>query len=97
MLAMHQPRTKANGYTTEKIEERTKGGENNENRNVIKKSLVGGRHQLTDKQIDAFQRYYGKGIRDSIGTDVLTMRLKVMSGFWHAISRNGEGNHHHIH
>ena len=64
---------------------------------VIKKSLVGGRHQLTDKQIDAFQRYYGKAIRDSIGTDVLTMRLKVMSGFWHAISRDGEGNHHHIH
>lgn len=33
---------------------------------VIKKSLVGGRHQLTDKQMDAYQRYYGKVIRDSI-------------------------------
>lgn len=57
--------------------------------------MVGGRHQLTDRQIDAFQRYYGKAIRDSVGTDVLTMKLKVMSGFWHAISRDND--HHHLH
>ena len=64
---------------------------------VIKRSVVSGKHQLTDKQIDAFQRYYGKAIKDSVDTDALTMRLKVMSGFWHAISRDGEGNHHHNH
>lgn len=64
---------------------------------VIKRSVLSGKHQLTDKQIDAFQRYYGKAIRDSVGTNVMTTRLKVMSGFWHAISRDGEGNHHHIH
>lgn len=64
---------------------------------MIKRSLVGGKHQLTDKQIDAYQRYYGKAIRDSVGTDVTTMRLRIMSGFWHSISRDGDGNHHHIH
>ena len=64
---------------------------------MIRKSLVGGKHQLTDKQIDAFQRYYGKAIRDNVGTSVMTMRLKVVSGFWHAISWDGDGNHHHIH
>lgn len=64
---------------------------------VIKKSLVGGKHQLTDKQINAFQSYYGKAIRDSVGTSIMKMKLKIMSGFWHAISRDGDGNHHHIH
>ena len=63
---------------------------------VIKRSAISGKHQLTDKQIDAFQRYYGKAIKDRVGTDVLTMKLKLMSGFWHSISRDGEGNHHHI-
>lgn len=52
---------------------------------------------LQIKQIDAFQRYYGKAIKDSVGTHALTMKLKVMSGFWHAISRDGEGNHHYVH
>lgn len=64
---------------------------------VIKRSLVGGRHQLTDKQTDVFQRYNGKAIGDSIGTDVVTVELRVISGFWHAIFRDGEGTHHHIH
>lgn len=67
---------------------------------MIKKSLIGGKHQLTDKQTDTFQRYYGKAIRDSVGTSVLTMTPEIMSGFWHAISRDGddgEGNHHHNH
>lgn len=50
-----------------------------------------------DKQTDAFPRYYGKAVRNSIGTDVVTMKLTIMSGFWHAISRDGDGNHHHIH
>lgn len=63
---------------------------------VIKRSVLSGKHQLTDKQIDAFQNYYGKAIKDSVGTDVTTMKLKAMSGFWHAISRDGEGNHHHV-
>lgn len=60
---------------------------------VIKRSLVGGRHQLTNKQIDAFQRYYGKAIRDSVGTDSTTMKLKIMSGFWHAISWDDAPHH----
>ena len=64
---------------------------------VIRKSVLGGKHQLTDRQINAFQQYYGKAIRDTIGTNYITMKLKIMSGFWHAISRDGEGNHHHIH
>lgn len=62
---------------------------------IIKRSALGGKHQLTDTQINAFQRYYGKAIKDSIGTDTLTMKLKIMSGFYHAISRDGEGNYHH--
>lgn len=70
--------------------EKTKTGK------IIKKSLVDGSHQLTDKQIDASQRYYGKAVRDSIGTDVITMKLKAMSGVWHAISQDGEGSHHHV-
>lgn len=49
---------------------------------IVKRSAVGGKHQLTDKQIDAFQRYYGKAIRDSVGTDYITMKVKIMSGFW---------------
>lgn len=74
-----------------KVEKTTKTGK------VMKRSLVAGKHQLTDKQIYALQKYYGKAIRDNIGTNVLTIKLKIMSGFWHAISQDGDGNHHHIH
>lgn len=66
-----------------KEEKTTKSGK------IIKRSLVGGKHQLTDKQIDAYQRYFGKAIRDSVGTNILNMKLKIMSGFWHSISRDG--------
>ena len=85
------------GTRLKKLKDELKEEKTTKTGKVIKKSLVGSRHQLTNKQIDAFQRYYGKAIRDSIGTDVVTMKLKIMSGFWHAISRDGDGNHHHIH
>lgn len=57
------------------------------------RSLVGGKHQLTDNQITAFQKYYGKAIRDTVGTDIITMKKRVLSGFFHAISRDDD--HHH--
>ncbi|MPC23964.1 hypothetical protein E2C01_017033 [Portunus trituberculatus] len=50
---------------------------------------------LTDKQIDAYQRYFGKAIRASVGTNTLTMKLKIMSAFWHSIST--DENPHHVH
>lgn len=54
-----------------------------------------GKHQLTDKQIDAYQRYYGKAIRNSVGTSIPKMRLRIMSTFWHPISRDEDHHHNH--
>lgn len=68
----------------QKAERRTTGGKHN------KRSLVGGKHQLTDKQIEAQQRYFGKAIRDSVATNVITMNLRIMAGFWHSISTDKE-------
>lgn len=39
----------------------------------------------------------GKSSGTAFGTDVVTMKLKMMSGFWHAISHDGDGIHHHVH
>lgn len=30
------------------------------------------------------------------GTSCITVKLKIMAVFWHVISRDGEGNHHHF-
>lgn len=85
------------GTRLRKLKDELKEEKTTKTGKVIKRSLVGGKHQLTDAQINNFQRYYGKAIRDSVGTNFLTMKLKIMSGFWHAISRDGDGNHHHNH
>ena len=85
------------GTRLRKLKDELKEEKTTKTGKTIKRSLVGGKHQLTDKQIDAYQRYFGKAIRDSVGTNVTTMKLKIMTGFWHSISRDGDGNHHHIH
>lgn len=81
------------GTRLRKLKEDLKEERTTKTGKVIKRSLVGGKHQLTDKQIDAYQRYFGKAIRDSEGTNTTTIKWKIMSGFWHSISTD-ENPHH---
>lgn len=69
------------GTRLRKLKEELRRKKTTKTGKVIRRSLVVGKHQLTDKQIDAYQRYYGKAIRDSVSTNVLTMKLRIMSGF----------------
>ncbi|KAK8372148.1 hypothetical protein O3P69_013535 [Scylla paramamosain] len=84
------------GTRLRKLKEELKEEKVTKTGKVIRRSVVGGKHQLTDSQINALQQYYGKAIKDSIGTDYITMKKNIMSGFLHAISRDGDGNHHHL-
>lgn len=45
---------------------------------IIKRSLVGGIHQLTDKQINAYQRHFGKAIRECVCTNILNTPFQGM-------------------
>ena len=60
---------------------------------IIKRSMIGGKHQLTDNQINAYQFYFGKGIRDTTNTSVLEMKKRVMFTFYHSISTDEEPRH----
>lgn len=60
---------------------------------IMKRSLIGGKKGLSGTQIDAFTRYYGKAIKDSVGTTVGKMQVKIMSGFYHAISTDENPRH----
>lgn len=69
---MCKPCKEKNGEKTEKTQGRSKGRVTKSGK-VIRKSVVGGKHQLTDRQMDAFQRHYGKTIKDRVGTNIITM------------------------
>lgn len=68
------------GTRLRKLKDELKEEKTTQTGKVVKRSLVDGK-QLTDKQIDAFQSYYRKAVRDSVGTNAIIMKLKIMSGF----------------
>ena len=53
---------------------------------TMRRSVLGGQGKLTDQIIDSLQSYYGKAIRDNIGTDVLTLRQAIWASFFHLSS-----------
>lgn len=49
---------------------------------------------LTDEVIDLLGSYYGKAIRDSVGTDYETMRKAVWATYFHLTSTDDAPTHH---
>lgn len=60
---------------------------------TIRRSVLGGQGKLTDHIIDSQQSYYGKAIRDNIGTDVLTLRKAIWASFFHLSSTDAAPAH----
>lgn len=59
------------GTRLRKLKEELKEEKTTKSGTIIRKDLVGGKHQLTDKQIQVLQRYYGKAIRVSVESTVV--------------------------
>lgn len=57
------------------------------------RSLLGGAHSLTDEVIDLLGSYYGKAIRDNVGTNFETMRDAVWATFFHLTSTDENPAH----
>lgn len=55
---------------------------------------LGGAHMLTDEVIDLLGSYYGKAIRDSVGTDYETMRKAAWATYFHLTSTDDAPTHH---
>lgn len=66
------------GTRLRKLNEELKEEKTTKSGKIIRRSLVGGKHQLTDKHIQALQRYYGKAIRVSVGTTTLNIKCRIL-------------------
>lgn len=52
----------------------------------MRRSVLGGAHMLTDQAIDCLCSYYGKAIRDNVGTDYVTMKKAIWATYFHLTS-----------
>lgn len=54
---------------------------------------LGGEHQLPDSVIDKFTSYYGNAVRSNVHTDELSLKITIMSSYYHVISSDASPHH----